>query len=174
MVVAIMKDVSSALKYLHHMDPPILDKVLTSYGVMLNADYCAQLVHLHYSDVRPCCSPCVMTCKLLAQGCHVECWPIQSLCMRVLLLMADVLACMSWHARFCPVEGAFHHVCVLLLPFAATLHFCFHTCVLCSVLWYVSQMRSTYLYGLKWRAGRPTSHCATCCKPCALPAALIY
>lgn len=65
MVVAIMKDVSSALKYLHHLDPPILDKVLTSYGVMLNADYSAQLVHLHHANVRPCCSPCIMTHNLM-------------------------------------------------------------------------------------------------------------
>ncbi len=60
MVVAIMKDVSSALKYLHQLDPPILDKDLTSYGVMLSVDYCAQLVHLHHNNVRPCRSPCIM------------------------------------------------------------------------------------------------------------------
>ncbi len=61
MVIAIMKDVASALKYLHHLDPPILDKVLTSYGVMLTVDYCAQLVHLHHADVRPWCPPCMLT-----------------------------------------------------------------------------------------------------------------
>jgi len=65
MVIAIMKDVASALKYLHHLDPPILDKTLTSYGVMLTVDYCAQLVHLHHADVRPCCSPCMMTYNLM-------------------------------------------------------------------------------------------------------------
>ncbi|KAL0044703.1 hypothetical protein WJX82_006155 [Trebouxia sp. C0006] len=52
MVIAIMKDVASALKYLHHLDPPILDKTLTSYGVMLTVDYCAQLVHLHHADTE--------------------------------------------------------------------------------------------------------------------------
>ncbi len=69
MVVAIMKDVSSALKYLHQLDPPILDKDLTSSGVMLNVDYCAQLVHLHHNNVRPCCSLR-----------HVKYWPIRSAC----------------------------------------------------------------------------------------------
>ncbi|DBA66841.1 TPA: hypothetical protein ACH3X2_001975 [Trebouxia sp. C0005] len=52
MVVAIMKDVSSALKYLHQLDPPILDKDLTSSGVMLSVDYSAQLVHLHHNNAE--------------------------------------------------------------------------------------------------------------------------
>ena len=51
MVVAIMKDVASALKYLHHLEPPILDKEITSSGVVLNADYGAQLVHVHLAMV---------------------------------------------------------------------------------------------------------------------------
>ena len=54
MVVAMMKDMASALKYLHHLDPPILDKALTSSVVTLNADYGAQLMHLHTNIVRPC------------------------------------------------------------------------------------------------------------------------
>lgn len=54
MVVAMMKDMASALKYLHHLDPPILDKGLTSSVVTLNADYGAQLTHLHTNIVRPC------------------------------------------------------------------------------------------------------------------------
>ena len=54
MVVAIMKDVASALKYLHQLDPPILDKEITSSGVVLNADYGAQLIHVHLALVRAC------------------------------------------------------------------------------------------------------------------------
>ena len=58
MVVAIMKVVSAALKYLHQLDPPILDRGLTSSSVTLNADYGAQLMHLHLQGVRPCFWTC--------------------------------------------------------------------------------------------------------------------
>lgn len=56
MVVAIMKDVSSALKYLHQLEPPILDRELTSSNVTLNADYGARLMHLHLQGVSHCSS----------------------------------------------------------------------------------------------------------------------
>lgn len=56
MVVAIMKDVASALKYLHQLDPPSLAKDITSSNVVLNADYGAQLIHMHHAMVRYICS----------------------------------------------------------------------------------------------------------------------
>ena len=56
MVVAIMKDVSSALKYLHQLEPPILDREITSSKVTLNADYGARLMHLHLQGVGRCSS----------------------------------------------------------------------------------------------------------------------
>lgn len=47
MVVGIMKDVASALKYLHQLEPPILAKEINASNVVLNADYGAQLIHIH-------------------------------------------------------------------------------------------------------------------------------
>ena len=47
MVVAIMKDVASALKYLHQLEPPILAKDINASTAVLNADYGAQLIHIH-------------------------------------------------------------------------------------------------------------------------------
>lgn len=52
MVVAIMKDVASALKYLHQLEPHALAKDITSAGVLLNVDYGAQLAHMHLAMVR--------------------------------------------------------------------------------------------------------------------------
>ena len=51
MIVAIMKDVASALKYLHHLDPPALDMEVNSTNVGLSADYGAHLFHLHLHGV---------------------------------------------------------------------------------------------------------------------------
>ncbi|KAL3158747.1 hypothetical protein ABBQ32_011475 [Trebouxia sp. C0010 RCD-2024] len=47
MVVSIMKDVASALKYLHQLEPPILAKEMNASNVVLNSDYGAQLIHIH-------------------------------------------------------------------------------------------------------------------------------
>ena len=55
-VIAILKDVASALKYLHQQKPPCLDKELTTAGVMLNNDLSAQMLHIHISTVG--CSFC--------------------------------------------------------------------------------------------------------------------
>lgn len=52
MVVAIVKDVASALKYLHQLEPYDLARDFTSAGVLLNADYGAQLAHMHVAMVR--------------------------------------------------------------------------------------------------------------------------
>lgn len=51
MVVGILKDVASALKYLHQQDPPCLDKELTTAGVVLDHDHTAQMLHIHISTV---------------------------------------------------------------------------------------------------------------------------
>ena len=66
MVVAMMKDVASALKYLHHLEPPILDKEITSSHIILNSDYGAQLIHLHLTLVR---DPSLCCAVLDMQGC---------------------------------------------------------------------------------------------------------
>ncbi|KAL3135228.1 hypothetical protein ABBQ38_006307 [Trebouxia sp. C0009 RCD-2024] len=47
MVIGIMKDVASALRYLHQLEPPILAKEINASGVVLNTDYGAQLNCLH-------------------------------------------------------------------------------------------------------------------------------
>lgn len=68
MVVAIMKDVASALKYLHQLDPPSLAKDITSSCVVLNADYGAQLVHVNLATVRVICCVSICCCSMLK--CH--------------------------------------------------------------------------------------------------------
>ena len=68
MVVAIMKDVASALKYLHQLDPPSLAKDITSSAVVVNADYGAQLIHLHLATVRDICYVSICCCSMLQ--CH--------------------------------------------------------------------------------------------------------
>ena len=61
MIVAIMKDVASALKYLHQLEPPALDMETMSTNVGLNADYGAQLMHLHLHGVS--CCPIDVDCE---------------------------------------------------------------------------------------------------------------
>lgn len=65
MVVAIMKDVASALKYLHQLNPPSLAKDITSSGVVLNDDYGAQLIHMHLAAVRSICCVCICCCSIM-------------------------------------------------------------------------------------------------------------
>ena len=80
MVVAIVKDVASALKYLHQLEPPILAKEITSSGVVLNADYGAQLIHMHLAMVRkfPSSDICIIICCCSMQ--NVMGWQCKSSC----------------------------------------------------------------------------------------------
>lgn len=75
MVVAMMKDVASALKYLHQLEPPILDKEITSSHIVLNADYGAQLIHVHLAMV----SSKLLHALLEMQGClfNIDCTSMQ-------------------------------------------------------------------------------------------------
>ena len=59
MMVAIMKDVTMGLKYLHGHSPPMLEQDLSPMTVILTRDYVAQLAH-HDSMMQAVCAlPCL-------------------------------------------------------------------------------------------------------------------
>ena len=131
MVVAIMKDVASALKYLHQLDPPALAKDMSSSGVVLNADYGAQLVQVHMAMVRGICCVSICCCSIMkyygSQCCIVSIGRIwldcSSLCMPSVRVSGRVL--LPYLLK------AFHSLAAFIKLFQARHH-------------------HTYLFGLGW------------------------
>ena len=148
MVVAIMKDVASALKYLHQLDPPSLAKDMTSSGVALNADYGAQLVHVHIRTVRYICGVSICCCSMMEVS-----WALSATAaVSTLVKMARL------HNLHC--QGSLSNPGRVVLPYL--LKDFYNLAAFIKLL--QAGSNHTYLSGLGWRSGRPTSYprCSSC------------